>query len=83
MVRTILDQLNPMSADWSPDAWSTPQTVLRDDAATDDGHVKDGSVAKSPPHLYECPSCDRIYVASKRHTCSTCETAIVRVQETD
>lgn len=51
-----------------------------DGAATEDSQTEQR--ADSSPHLYECPSCDRVFIAREKQTCSTCETDVQRTDRT-
>lgn len=75
-VRTVLDRLNARTPDGGPRGLAS---VSGDDGAADDP-ATDDSDADTPPHLYECSSCDRVYVATDKRTCSTCDTAVGRVE---
>lgn len=79
-VKTILSRLNTRSAAGAADTWPRGQTSVSEDGATTDGTATDGSDAASPPHLYECPSCDQVYVATDKRTCSTCDIAVDRIE---
>jgi hypothetical protein len=78
--KTILGRLDMRSADGVADAWSHGQTSVSDDGGTADETTTDDSVTASPTHLYKCPSCDHVYVATDKHTCSTCDTDVDRVE---
>ncbi len=79
IVNIILDRLNTRSADGVADAWPLGRTLVSEDGGTEDGTTTDGSDTVSPPHLYECRSCDRVYVATDKRTCSTCDIAVDHV----
>jgi hypothetical protein len=79
-VKTVLSRLKTRSADGVADAWPHGQPSVNGDGRAADGTTVDGTDAASPPHLYECPSCDQVYVAIDKSTCSTCETAVGRVE---
>jgi|GEM_PF-6277366 len=79
LAETIRRQLHTSAAGVA-DAWPRGQTSVSEDGEIADETATDGSDTDSPPHLYNCPSCDRIYVATDKHTCSTCDTAVDRVE---
>jgi len=43
---------------------------------------EDGTDAVEEPesNLYECPSCDAVYVAIDKETCSSCRTSVERIE---
>jgi len=43
---------------------------------------EDGTDAPEEPesNLYECPSCDAVYVAIDKETCSSCRTPVERIE---
>ena len=82
-VKIILGRLNTRTADGVADAWPRGRTLVSEDSGTTDETTTDGSDTVSPPHLYECRSCDRVYVATDKRTCSTCDIAVDRVAYTD
>ena len=55
---------------------SDDDTVPTDPAADD-------AVNAASPHLFECRSCGRVYVATDKHACATCDTAVHRVDRAD
>ena len=79
-VRTIVRRLNATSADGGADAWPRDRTSVHEDGGTADETDSEGSDTASPPYLYECPSCDRVYVATGKQTCFTCDAAVERVE---
>jgi len=37
-------------------------------------------VEESESNLYECPSCEAVFVAIDKETCATCQTAVERIE---
>lgn len=79
-VKTILSRLNTSAADGVADAWPRCQTSVSEDGGTTDETATNGSDTASQPHLYKCPSCDQVYVATDKRTCFTCDIAVDRVE---
>lgn len=82
-VKTIFNRLNGNSADAVTEARPNGQTSVSENGGTADETATDGFDAASPPHLYKCPSCDRVYVATDKRTCSTCDTAVDLVEQSE
>lgn len=77
-IKTNISRLMTNGSDESSDARERYQTSVAEDEDT-----KYGSTVDSPPYLYECASCDRIYVSEEKDTCSHCDTAVTRVDQSD
>ena len=41
--------------------------------------VTDGTGEESGPHLFQCGSCETVYIAVDKETCSKCDSAVTRV----
>lgn len=82
-VKTILSRLNTRPANGVTDACPRGQTSISDGNKIAEGPATDDSDVTSPSHLYERPSCDQVYVATDERTCSTCDIAVGRIEETD
>ncbi|MDS0221504.1 hypothetical protein NDI54_09095 [Haloarcula sp. S1AR25-5A] len=49
--------------------------------STGDSEDGDGAVADEPEsNLYECPSCESVFVAIDKETCASCQTAVERIE---
>lgn len=81
-VKTILSQLKTDSTTGFADAW--PRAELK---TGENGGTINDSMDNSEPvvstQLFRCPSCDRVYVATDKQTCSTCNADVERVVQTD
>ncbi len=77
-IKTLLGRLNTRSADGVANAWSHGRTLVSEDGEMADETTTGGSDTVSSPHLYECPSCNRVYVATDKRTCSSCDIALDR-----
>lgn len=47
------------------------------------GETTDGSAVDLSPDLYQCGTCEQIYVAVDKETCRTCDTDVERVDVAD
>lgn len=81
-VKTILGQLKARSTDGLADALPREEPSGGEDGGTTDKTATDGSETAVSPHLYNCHSCDRVYVATDKRTCSTCDTTVDRIEQT-
>lgn len=81
-IKTILGRLHTGATDGVADGWPQGQSVVDDDGRTPEEPTTGDSEAAQSPHLYTCSSCDRIYVATDKRTCSTCKTAVDRIEQT-
>ena len=79
VVKSVLGQLNTGALGGVTSAETEGGESATGDDEPAGGATTDGSEGPTPPYLYECPSCGRIYVAAEKHTCGTCETAVDRV----
>lgn len=80
IIRTVVGQLNRRVT-------GTVQATVpqRGGAVTEDGVTADESSretvdTQAPPHLYGCPSCERVFVADAKRACATCEVPVERVE---
>lgn len=78
-VKTILGRLHTRSAGGVAAAWPHGRRLISGVDGTAADATRDGPDTAAPPHLYECLSCERIYVATDKRTCSTCDIAVDRV----
>lgn len=79
-VKTVLRRLNAMSADGVADARPGGRTSVGERNGTAEEPTADDPASASRTDLYECPSCERVYVATDKHTCSSCHTDVDRVE---
>lgn len=82
-VRTILGRLQTGAADGAADVWPQGYTSVSGHGRLPDDPATENSGVAQPPYLYNCSSCDQIYVATDKQTCSTCGTAVERVEQTE
>ncbi|WP_178917874.1 hypothetical protein [Natronomonas gomsonensis] len=81
-IKTLLGRLHTGAADGGADGWPQAHTPVSEDSGRPEDPATDDSAAAQSPHLYNCSSCDRIYVATDKRTCATCNTAVDRVEQT-
>ncbi|MUV85181.1 hypothetical protein GJ631_00935 [Natronomonas sp. CBA1123] len=82
-VKTILGRLQMGVADGVGNGWPQGHTSVSGHGGPPDDSTTEGSGVAQQPYLYSCSSCDQIYVATDKHTCSTCGTAVERVERTE
>jgi hypothetical protein len=82
-IKTLLGRLHTSAADGGADGWPQAHPSVSEDGGTPEDPATDDTEAAQSPHLYNCSSCDRIYVATDKHTCSTCGTAVDRIRQTN
>ena len=65
-------------SDDSPQAGTAAEKRVQASSASGSS---DGSDADEPEsNRYECPSCDAVFVAIDKETCSTCRTSVKRIE---
>lgn len=82
-VRTVVEQLRTRSTTEIDGAWPYAPPSPGDDGLTTEEATTGGPNGRSYAQLFRCPSCDRVYVATDKRTCSTCNTAVEDVERTD
>ncbi|NLV12480.1 hypothetical protein [Haloarcula argentinensis] len=64
-------------SDNGPEAGAVTDNRVRTDSAGNDG----ADTADEPAsNLYECPSCDSVFVAIDKETCSSCRTPVEKIE---
>jgi hypothetical protein len=61
-----------------PQASTVAEEGVRASSASDSGDDADADEPES--NLYECPSCESVFVAVDKETCSSCRTAVERIE---
>lgn len=82
-IKTLLGRLHTGGADGGADGWPQAPTSVSEDGETPDAPDTDDSETTQSPHLYNCSSCDQVYVATDKRTCSTCDTVVDRLEQTE
>ena len=81
-VRTILDRFRSPSGDG--DGEGDASRPERADGGTVGVSMNGRSTAGAPvSSLYECPKCDKVFVAVDKDACGTCDTAVGEVARTN
>lgn len=80
IVKTIIDRLNVNSTGGVAAVWSHDRTSVSGDGGKADYTTRGGSTTASPPHLYTCPSCEDVFIATDKRTCSTCDVPVDRLE---
>lgn len=78
-IRTILDRFRSPSRDGDADALGRERTDGGTAMGEVNGRSKGGREGSS---LYECPSCEQVYVAVEKDGCTACDTAVEEVPRT-
>jgi predicted RNA-binding Zn-ribbon protein involved in translation (DUF1610 family) len=42
--------------------------------------TKDEHPTRVETTLFQCPDCDRVFIATRKNTCSSCDTAVARIE---
>lgn len=71
----MFDRLRSTLARLQPDGDETEPTPTPHET----GPVADGTGDDSGPHLFQCGSCETVYIAVNKETCSKCDSAVTRV----
>jgi hypothetical protein len=65
-------------SDDGPQAGTMAEKRVKASSATGSGDDADDDEPES--NLYECPSCESVFVAIDKETCSSCRTSVERIE---
>ncbi|MDT3435314.1 hypothetical protein [Haloarcula sp. 1CSR25-25] len=65
-------------SDDGPEAGTLADKRVR--AGAPGGSGDDGEADEPESNLYECPSCESVFVAIDKETCSSCRTPVERIE---
>lgn len=63
-------------SDSGPQAGTVAENRVQADSSDDGADAAD----EPESNLYECPSCDSVFVAIDKETCSSCRTPVERIE---
>jgi len=78
--KRLLSQFTERSVGEDGDAAAAGRTATDGGGRTMDRGPGD---AAAGPSLYECPSCEQVYVAVDKRTCATCDDTVAEVVSTN